>query len=333
MHGVSFSVFFAYPSTRKARVASLGGIVSDNCSQEVRSDRGGIIALIGILIFFFFIVLMVAGSLGAAISQDTPVENGIGVVEIRGTIATADSTVKVLQKFQDDDDIKAILVRIDSPGGSVSASQEMVEAIRGVTKPIVISMGDMAASGGYYVACAGPKIYANAGTLTGSIGVISQVMDLQDVLSFFKIKVHTVKTGALKDAGSPYRSFDDADRAYFTKLGLEIFDQFVSHVAEARHKTHDEIAAIADGRVWTGREATELGLIDEIGGFYSAIQGLKEMAHMTGNHTLVYPKKKTDTLLEELLLEGSSRVGAEIRDNLEAIIHRPDSFEYRYTTR
>ena len=310
MHGVSFSVFFAYPSTRKARVASLGGIVSDNCSQEVRSDRGGIIALIGILIFFFFIVLMVAGSLGAAISQDTPVENGIGVVEIRGTIATADSTVKVLQKFQDDDDIKAILVRIDSPGGSVSASQEMVEAIRGVTKPIVISMGDMAASGGYYVACAGPKIYANAGTLTGSIGVISQVMDLQDVLSFFKIKVHTVKTGALKDAGSPYRSFDDADRAYFTKLGLEIFDQFVSHVAEARHKTHDEI-----------------------GGFYSAIQGLKEMAHMTGNHTLVYPKKKTDTLLEELLLEGSSRVGAEIRDNLEAIIHRPDSFEYRYTTR
>ena len=108
MHGVSFSVFFAYPSTRKARVASLGGIVSDNCSQEVRSDRGGIIALIGILIFFFFIVLMVAGSLGAAISQDTPVENGIGVVEIRGTIATADSPVKVLQKFQHDDDIKAI---------------------------------------------------------------------------------------------------------------------------------------------------------------------------------------------------------------------------------
>lgn len=330
----SLFLYFNIPTDGKLfDHALLGGSVSDNQLRGVRSDRGSLIALVGILFFFFFVVFVIAASLVAVIAEDVVVENGIGVVEIRGTIATADSTVKALQQFEDDEGIKAVLVRIDSPGGSVSASQEMVEAIRGVTKPIVISMGDMAASGGYYVACSGPKVYANAGTLTGSIGVISQVLELKDVLSFFKIKMHTVKTGALKDAGSPYRSFEEADREYFAKLGMEIFDQFVTHVAEARHKTREEIVAIADGSVWSGRKAKELGLIDEIGGFYSAIQALKKMANITGKHTLVYPKKKTDTLLEELLLEGTSRISSEIRDNIDNLVNRPEGFEYRYISR
>ncbi len=296
-------------------------------------DKTGLLALVAILIFFFVIVLMIAASLGALFSDPPPVENGIGVVEIRGAIETADATVRVLQDFQDDAQIKAIVVRIDSPGGSVSASQEMTEAIQKVTKPVVISMGDMAASGGYYVACAGPKIYANAGTLTGSIGVISQVMEVKDLLDLVKIKVHTVKTGALKDAGSPYRAFDENDNAYFSALGMEIFDQFVSHVAQARHKSRDEIAAVADGRVWTGREAKKLGLIDEIGGFQAAIDGLKEIAHISGKHTLVYPKKKTDDLLQEFLLENASKVGQNIRAHIHDAVNRPDTFQYRYTPR
>lgn len=299
-------------------------------STERSSERSGVVGLVGVLIFFFVVILMCAGAVATLVTSGSMVENGIGVVEVKGEIESAEDVIKTVQQFEEDPQIKAMVVRIDSPGGSVSASQEMVEAIQSITKPVVISMGDMAASGGYYVACAGPKIYANAGTLTGSIGVISQVMEVEDLLTFFKVKVHTVKTGALKDAGSPYRAFNDADRAFFSALGVEILDQFVSHVAQARKKTHDEIAVLADGRVWSGREARQLGLIDEIGGFQVAINDLKKMAHITGNHTLVYPKKSTDSMLEDLLMQGASHVAVGLRSGLETAVNRPAAFEYRY---
>lgn len=299
-------------------------------STERSSERSGVVGLVGVLIFFFVVILMCAGAVATLVTSGSMVENGIGVVEVKGEIESAEDVIKTVQQFEEDPQIKAMVVRIDSPGGSVSASQEMVEAIQSITKPVVISMGDMAASGGYYVACAGPKIYANAGTLTGSIGVISQVMEVEDLLTFFKVKVHTVKTGALKDAGSPYRAFNEADRAFFSALGVEILDQFVSHVAQARKKTHDEIAVLADGRVWSGREAQQLGLIDEIGGFQLAINDLKKMAHITGNHTLVYPKKSTDSMLEDLLMQGASHVAVGLRSGLETAVNRPAAFEYRY---
>lgn len=299
-------------------------------STERSSERSGVVGLVGVLIFFFVVILMCAGAVATLVSSGSMVENGIGVVEVKGEIESAEDVIKTVQQFEEDPQIKAMVVRIDSPGGSVSASQEMVEAIQSITKPVVISMGNMAASGGYYVACAGPKIYANAGTLTGSIGVISQVMEVEDLLTFFKVKVHTVKTGALKDAGSPYRAFNEVDRAFFSALGVEILDQFVSHVAQARKKTHDEIAVLADGRVWSGREAQQLGLIDEIGGFQVAINDLKKMAHITGNHTLVYPKKSTDSMLEDLLMQGASHVAVGLRSGLETAVNRPAAFEYRY---
>lgn len=299
-------------------------------STERNSERSGVVGLVGVLIFFFVVILMCAGAVATLVTSGSMVENGIGIVEVKGEIESAEDVIKTVQQFEEDPQIKAMVVRIDSPGGSVSASQEMVEAIQSITKPVVISMGDMAASGGYYVACAGPKIYANAGTLTGSIGVISQVMEVEDLLTFFKVKVHTVKTGALKDAGSPYRAFNEADRAFFSALGVEILDQFVSHVAQARKKTHDEIAVLADGRVWSGREAQQLGLIDEIGGFQVAINDLKKMAHITGNHTLVYPKKSTDSMLEDLLMQGASHVAVGLRSGLETAVNRPAAFEFRY---
>lgn len=300
-----------------------------SAAVKAPSDRSSLSALIGVLSFFVLILLMCAGAAVSLISDESVVENGIGVVEIKGTIANADPIVKNIQDFMDDDQIRAILIRIDSPGGSVSASQEMVEAIQSITKPAVISMGDMAASGGYYVACAGPKIFASPGTLTGSIGVISQVMEFKDLMAFFKINVHTIKTGDLKDAGSPYREFDEKDRAYFTQLGLEILDQFVEHVAQARHKTHDEIAKHADGRVWSGREAKKLGLIDELGGMHAAIKQLKIDAHIVGKHTLVYPKKSTDTLLEELLTTGASAVSHSVQSSVQRIAADQNVFEYK----
>lgn len=302
-------------------------------SNARSSEKISIGIVIGILAFFFLIFLICMSAVATLASGDLVAENGIGVVEIKGAIESADQTVRTIQDFSDNEQVKAILVRIDSPGGSVSASQEMVEAIRGIQKPVVISMGDMAASGGYYVACAGPKIFANPGTLTGSIGVISQVMEFKDLMEVIKVKVHTIKTGALKDAGSPYREFNETDSAYFTSLGLEILDQFVTHVSDARNLPKEKVTQIADGRVWTGREAHKLGLVDALGGMQAAIADLKTQAGMEGKHTLIYPQKDTDAILSALLKDGVSGVADSVRTTAQQAIQSPESFKFLYVGR
>ncbi len=298
--------------------------------SETNKDRVSLGVVIGFLAFFFLIFFICASALYSLAAGENLDETGIGVVEIKGTIESADQTVRTIQSFKEDENVKAILVRIDSPGGSVSASQEMVEAIQSIKKPVVISMGDMAASGGYYVACAGPTIYANPGTLTGSIGVISQVMNFKDLMEVIKVNVHTVKTGALKDAGSPYREFNEADEAYFKALGLEILDQFVGHVAEARKMTKEQVTALADGRVWTGREAKQLGLIDELGGMNAAVDALKKKASLTGKVKLIYPKSDTNEWISALLAEGASGAFSGLKASAENAIQKKETFQYLY---
>ena len=310
----------------------MSGSTSGGNTSGVHGAKGQLIVgmALGVLAVFFFgfVLMMVAvASIGSG-----PVGRGaqIGVVEVKGTIAGADPVVDLIQSYTDDAQIEAILIRVDSPGGSVSASQEIVEAIRGIKKPVVISMGDMAASGAYYVSCAGPKIYASAGTLTGSIGVISQIIEYKDVMDFLKLKVHTIKTGELKDSGSPFREFNETDSKYFTELGLEVLDQFVSHVAEARHLDKAKVQQLATGQVWTGRQAKALGLIDEIGGMQAAIDALKKEAHIEGPHQLVYPKKGSDELLMSLLEQGASEVSEHVQSQAREMINRPETFQYLY---
>ncbi len=293
-------------------------------------EKTSVGAIVGILIFFFIVFFLVAGAVFAMVSGEEQVGERLGVVEVTGTIESADSTVKSIREFSEDEQIRGILIRVNSPGGSVSASQEIVEAIRSIQKPVVISMGDMAASGAYYVSCAGPTIYASAGTLTGSIGVISQVLEFKDVIDFLKLKVHTVKTGDLKDAGSPYREFNETDKVYFTELGLEILDQFVSHVAEARHLPKEKVMSLADGRVWTGRQALKLGLIDEIGGFGDAIDALKKEAGIQDKAVLVYPKRASDDLLLSLIENGATEVTHGIAAGARDVLNAPRSFMYLY---
>jgi protease-4 len=293
-------------------------------------EKSSVGAIVGILIFFFIIFFLVAGAVFAMVSGEAQIGEQLGVVEVTGTIESADSTVKSIRQFSEDELIKGVLIRVDSPGGTVSASQEIVEAIRSIKKPVVISMGDMAASGAYYVSCAGPTIYASEGTLTGSIGVISQIVEFRDVIEFMKLKVHTVKTGDLKDAGSPLREFNEADKQYFTELGLEILDQFVSHVAEARNLPKDKVMALADGRVWSGRQAKALGLIDEIGGFNDAIEALKAQAGIQDKVVLVYPKRSSDDLIYSLLQEGASEVSHGIATGAREVLNSPRSFMYLY---
>ena len=302
--------------------------MSSNSNHQERRSLGIVIV---VLSFFFLTFLVFVISLFSLFTGGSSDKDNIGVIEIKGTIAGVDRALHDIQKFSDDEDIKAILIRIDSPGGSVAASHELLEAIQAISKPVAISMGDMAASGGYYVACAGPKIFATPGTLTGSIGVISQVVELKDVIEFLKVKVHTMKTGALKDSGSPYRAFGDEDRTYFEMLGMDIFEQFVDLVSEARQLSREKVLEIADGRVVTGKQAHALGLIDELGGMHAALKYLSQEANIDGAYNLVYPKQPGSELLNFLFESGGAQVQEAIKAGAEALTNRHETFRYLYT--
>src|SRR5690606_170381 len=216
-------------------------------------------------------------------------ENQIGVVKIEGPIVSSQQIVEDIRKFDQQKEIKGIIIRIDTPGGAVGASQEIMEAIRNVDKEVVISMGNVAASGGFYIACAGPRVYANPGTITGSIGVISQQFEVDELMAWLKVEVNTVTSGELKDSGNPFRDFTQKDRQVYEDLIMDVYDQFVETVAEARDMSREEVLPWADGRVFTGRQAHKAGLVDELGGFESAVDYLAEELGMEGEPTLVYP--------------------------------------------
>jgi len=297
---------------------------------EYRSDNRAlwvIVVFLGFFAFTFFIFMM---SIVAMVSGDVETEAKIGVVEIKGEISTADSTVSLIRKYNQDELVTAILIRVDSPGGSVSASQEMLEAIQSIKKPVAISMGSMAASGGYYVSCAGPRIFANAGTLTGSIGVISQMMEFKDLLEFIKVKVTTVKTGELKDSGSPFREMNETDRAYFEQLGLHLYDQFVTQIVESRKIPREQVLSVADGRVLSGKQALDAGLVDELGGMYAAIEYLRKEADLPENAELKYPPSSSNAMLEHLLAEGSAAAGKAIVAGAQEVISSGEPFQYLF---
>lgn len=243
----------------------------------------------------------------------------IGVVELTGMIGDAQNGIEgsreaeEIRDFAEDDEIKAILVRIDSPGGAVAPSQEINEEIKRARekKHVLCSMGQTAASGGYYIAVACEKIVANRGTITGSIGVISQFFSAPDLVELAHVKETTLKTGALKDAGSPFREFNETDRAYFEGLLKRIFEQFLAAVAEGRGKQVEELRPLADGRVFTGEEALELGLVDKLGNFRTAIQELSALAELEGEPQLVYPTHKDEFKLFDLLRSDARGVARE----------------------
>lgn len=295
----------------------------------IKQSNGALGVVIALLVFAFLSTLVVTGAFMSLVNSKDLTENAIGIVEITGPIETGDKTVRVIREFNQEEKIKAILIRIDSPGGTVSGSQEIVEAIRGIKKPVVISMGNTAASGGYYIACAGPKIFANPGTITGSIGVISQIVEVKDILEQLKIKVHTVKTGELKDAGSPFREFTEVDRSYFKQLGLDIFEQFVQTVAEARKIPKTKVLEVADGRVFSGKKALELGLIDELGGLQAALDDLAATAQLGDDYHIYYPPSDVP-YLTRVLAEGSAQVGKDLVTSVRQMTDSSATFQYLY---
>jgi protease-4 len=241
----------------------------------------------------------------------------IAVVDLKGEIFSSDEVVRQMKKYREDRSIKAILLHIDSPGGAVVPSQEMYEEVRRTRdggKPVVVSMGSLAASGGYYVSCGASRLVANRGTLTGSIGVISGFLQMQEALNKLGIGVRTIKSGKLKDAGVPTRTMTVEEEKYFQQLMDDVHRQFMDVVARERRLSAEKVRALADGRVYTGEQAVKLGLVDTIGTFQDAVAITAVLAGIDGEPTLVKSKKRLTFM--ESLLGDAAEAAKELRQQL-----------------
>jgi protease-4 len=274
--------------------------------------------LLGLCFVFFFLLMTSIDTRGEPSwgSGDGP---KIGVVEVAGVIGDTKDLVGQLHELRKEDSIKAIVVRIDSPGGAVAPSQEVYRAIQRARekKKVVCSMGTVAASGGYYIASACEKIYASRGTITGSIGVISELPHVQGLLEIAKVQVDTIKSGTFKDVGSPLRPMTADEKQFFQRFVDNIYEQFLDDVATARKLDKNELRLIADGRVLTGEEAQKAKLVDEIGNLEDAIDGVAKLAGLKGDPVPVFVKKSSKGLVGELL-RGADSLISPPRQTIEA---------------
>lgn len=262
-------------------------------------------------IFLLFLVLVLLLSRCTGGRHGLPVGARVGVVEISGMLISSEPTVKQLIAFKDDESIKAIILRVDSPGGAVAPSQEIHDEVARVAaiKPVVVSMASVAASGGYYVSIPAQRIFANPGTITGSIGVIMQVTNFQDLYEKLGLKNQVVKSGEHKDLGSPLRSMTPQDRQILQGVIDDVYDQFVTAVSSGRKLPLDKVKRLADGRIFTGRQAKEAGLVDELGGLQDAVRVAAELAGIIGEPRVVYPPKSKESFLKYFIEESASQVG------------------------
>lgn len=256
----------------------------------------GLLAVSGIAVLG---ALAVNSEISSAIASS---RGNIGVVEVTGPILSSKKIIKNLKRFKDDDAIKAIILRVDSPGGGIGPSQEIYRELMKTreTKIVIASMGSVAASGGYYIACATQGIVANSGTITGSIGVIMEYANIEQIAKKIGIFPVVIKSGEYKDMGSPMRELKDSEKQLFQNLVDELHAQFVSDAADARNMEIDVMAKLADGRVYTGQTAMKIKLIDRIGNMDDAVQWAGQMAGIEGELTPVYPKEDKITLFKKL---------------------------------
>jgi len=232
-------------------------------------------------------------------------EKSIGLIEVRGIIneEVRKETVKNLSKFRRTKNIRAIVLRIESPGGGVSASQEIyneIKRVRNAGKPIYASMGSIAASGGYYIAVPCDKIFANPGTDTGSIGLIMEIPNVEKLLKKVGIYFMVIKSEEHKDIGSPFREMSKKEEELLKAVIDDIYQQFIDAIVQNRGLEKEEVLKIADGRILTGRQAVEVGLVDELGDLQDAITAAVEAAGIKGRPKITRPKKKKPTLMELL---------------------------------
>jgi protease IV len=246
---------------------------------------------------FFFLVTFLITVLLTGEEGITDGRAKIGVIQIEGVISSdlSERTVRQLTKYRDDASIKAIILRIESPGGGVASSQEIYEEVSRVRsggKLVVASLGSVAASGGYYVACTADRIFANAGTLTGSIGVIVQLANAEELLRKVGVASTVITSGPFKDSGNPTRTLRPEERQVFQALVDDVYQQFVEAVAQGRNLPLDEVRQAADGRIYTGRQARDLRLVDELGSMQDAVTYAASTLGIVGKPKLVQEGKE-----------------------------------------
>lgn len=264
---------------------------------------------VGILVLFLGTIWVFM----AMVSEDGLPTGGakVGVVEIEGIIVDGTAAVRELREHAENPSIKAVVLRVNSPGGVVAPTQEIFAAIqraRKAGKPVVATLGAVAASGGYYVAAAADRIYANPGTLTGSIGVVMQLANIEGLLKKVGVEYVVVKAGSYKDVGNFARTMSPEERKMLQALLDDVYSQFVGAVAEGRGLERSEVLAFAEGRIYSGQQALALKMVDEMGGFEDAVEAAGKLANITGRPKLVYPRKRfsfKDLLENRLGLPGA----------------------------
>lgn len=251
---------------------------------------------------FFFLLLLYL--LNLYLIKEGPGTGKIGLINIEGVILDSKEVLQQLEKHQSNQTIRALVVRINSPGGGVAAAQEIYEELNKIRsqhrKPVVVSMGSLAASGGYYIACASDRIFANPGTITGSIGVIMQLANVSQLLEKVGIRSVIIKSGEHKDMGSITKEVSSEDQRIFQGVLDDAHDQFIEAIVKGRKIDKERVREIADGRIFTGRQAIGLGLVDELGDLADAICCAARMAGIKGKPKIVEERKRKFSLLDLL---------------------------------
>ena len=280
-----------------------------------------------ISLFIFIAAYVITVGLG---NFPLSVGEKIAVVKIEGVILDSKDIIEELREHRENKSVKAIMLRIDSPGGAVAPSQEIYTEVLNIRdegkKKIVTSMGSVAASGGYYIASASDRIVANPGSVTGSIGVILELANVSGLMKKVGVESVVIKSGKFKDVGSLFRTMTAEERELLQGVIDDTYDQFVDAVAAGRGINKEDLLPIADGRVFTGRQAKKLGLVDDLGSMQDAIKITADIAGIKGEPDIIQKKKKFSIL--ERLLKNSSLAG--LIDNGKKIAAGEGTFSMKY---
>ncbi len=248
------------------------------------------------LLIFFIIIILIIGmlSLIITVTHRVPLREKVALVRIEGVIIDSKDIIDELRGYSEDASIKAIILRVESPGGTVAPAQEIYEEIQKIKekKKVVVSMGSVAASGGYYIASPADRIVANPGTLTGSIGVIMEIPNIKGLMEKIGVEAQVIKSGRHKDIASVFKSLTEEERRILQEVIDDVHNQFIEAVAKGRGMDIDEVRRLADGRIFTGRMAKEAGLVDELGNLEDAIMLAGELGGIEGRPHVVEKKER-----------------------------------------
>jgi protease-4 len=274
-----------------------------------------IIAGIGAFLFCTLIFGLITLTYLLTDKNELTISAGVGLVEVKGLIIDPLETVKQLHAFGKDAKVKAVVLRIDSPGGVVGPSQEIWSAVKTLKekKPVIVSMGSVAASGGYYIAAPATLIYANPGTITGSIGVLMKFSNIEGLMGKVGLKSFTLKTGKFKDVGSPVRTMSDEEKAMLQLVIESTHGQFVKAVAEGRKLPEERVREIADGRIFSGEQALANKLVDRLGTMQDALVEAGRLGGISGEPGVIKPPKKKSFFLDMLVEESAGKFSSMMR--------------------